>query len=245
MRERKFRCGTKSASKIATSSPVAVVSHGYWRSAYGGSSDIVGRTLSLNGQPFDIIGVAGEGFSGLQVGRATEVYVPLCTMPIVQGGQDRLDDRTSWLLYVFGRLRPGLTTEAAGRRLAALAPAIFGATVPEDWPTEAQEDYRRTTLTAVPGVKVGHAVMPGRPTGCTVVLLETPRLGERAGRLRFTTDALPGGGNALGYTLLQGAGGGPHIRVFDGSTGAQVPGAIGSPPGEILTTVARRVLARE
>jgi putative ABC transport system permease protein len=130
--------------------PVAVVSHGYWRSAYGGSPDVVGRTLSLNAQPFEIIGVAEAGFSGLQVGRAAEVYVPLCTMPIVQGGQDRLDDRTSWLLYVFGRLRPGMSTEAAGRRLAALAPAIFGATVPEEWPTEAQEDYRRTTLTAVP-----------------------------------------------------------------------------------------------
>lgn len=130
--------------------PVAVVSHGFWSSAYGGSPGVVGTTLSLNGQSFEIIGVAGAGFSGMQVGRATDVFVPLCAMPIVQGGYDSLDDRSSWLLYIFGRLRPGLTTEEAGRRLAALAPSAFRATVPEDLPTETQDDYRRTTLTAVP-----------------------------------------------------------------------------------------------
>ena len=125
-------------------------SNGFWRSAYGGSPDVVGRTVSLNGHPFEIIGVAGAGFSGIQVGRAAEVYVPLCTMPIVQGGHDSLDERSTWFLYIFGRRRAGVTTEDAGRRLAALATGIFGATVPEDWPTEAKEDYLRTTLTAVP-----------------------------------------------------------------------------------------------
>ena len=44
-----------------------------------------------------------------------------------------------------------------------------------------------------------------------VVLLETPRLDARSGRLRFDTDALPGG-NSLGYTRLQGSGGGPLGR---------------------------------
>jgi predicted permease len=130
--------------------PVAVVGHAFWRSAYGGSPDAVGRTLSLNGHPFEVIGVAAAGFSGVQVGRAAEVYVPLCAMPIVQGGHDPLDERGTWFLYIFGRLRPGTTAEDAGRRLAALAPAVFGATVPDDWPTEAREDYRRTTLAAVP-----------------------------------------------------------------------------------------------
>lgn len=130
--------------------PVAVIGHGFWRGAHGGSPDAVGKTLSLNGHPFEIIGVAAAGFSGVNVGRAAEVYVPLCAMPVVQGGHDPLDARSTWFLYIFGRLRPEATTEEAGRRLAALAPAIFGATVPDDWPTEAKARYRRTSLTAVP-----------------------------------------------------------------------------------------------
>jgi predicted permease len=129
--------------------PVVVVSHGFWRSAYGGSPDVVGRTISLDGHPFEVVGVAAAGFSGIEVGRATQVFVPLCTLPLVKGDPDALDERSTWFLYVFGRLRPGTTAEDASRRLAALAPGVFGATVPEDWPTEAMDAYRRTTLTAV------------------------------------------------------------------------------------------------
>jgi putative ABC transport system permease protein len=157
--------------------PAVVISDAFWRSAYGGSPDVVGRTLSLNGHPFEIIGVAQAGFSGVQVGRAAEVYVPLCTMPIVQGGNDSLNDRSTWFLYVFGRRRPGMTTEETGQRLAALAPAIFGATVPEDWPTEAKEDYRRTTLTAVPaangysGVSQYHEALVALMAAVGLVLL--------------------------------------------------------------------------
>ena len=157
--------------------PVAVISHGFWRSAYAGRPDAVGRTVSLNGHPFEIIGVAAAGFSGVQVGRADEVFVPLCTMPIVQGGQSPLDDRSSWFLYVFGRVRPGMTTEGAGQRLAALAPAVFGATVPEELPTEAKEEYRRTTLTAVPaangysGVTQYHSALLALMAAVVLVLL--------------------------------------------------------------------------
>ena len=130
--------------------PAVVVSHGFWRSAYGGSPDIVGRTLTLNGSAFEIIGVAAAGFSGVQVGRAAEVFVPLCTMPIVTGRHDALDDRSGWFLYIFGRRQPGMTTEEASQRLRQLAPAIFGATIPDGWSTEAQEEYRRASLSAVP-----------------------------------------------------------------------------------------------
>lgn len=130
--------------------PLAVIGHDFWRREYGESPDVVGQAVSLNGQPFEIVGVAAAGFHGLQVGRSAEVYLPLCSMPIAQGGQDSLDDRTTWLLYVFGRRRPGVGTEETGRRLAALAPIVFGATVPDEWPTEARTEYQRTALTAVP-----------------------------------------------------------------------------------------------
>ncbi|HET8655972.1 MAG TPA: ABC transporter permease, partial [Longimicrobiaceae bacterium] len=150
--------------------PVAVVSYGFWQSEYGGSPGAVGRSISLDGHPFEIIGVAAAGFTGVEVGRASEVYVPLCTMPIVQGGHDGLDDRSTWFLYIFGRRRPGVTTEDAARRLAALAPAVFRATVPEDWPTEAKESYRRTTLTAVPAAN-GYSGVRSRYHDALVALM--------------------------------------------------------------------------
>ena len=150
--------------------PVAVVSHDFWRSEFAASPGAVGKTISLDGHPFEIVGVAAAGFSGMHVGRAARVYVPLCTMPMVEGRQDVLDERSTWFLYIFGRRRPGMTTEEAGRRLAAVTPSVFGATVPEDWPTRAKEEYKRTTLTAVPAAS-GYSGVRGQYRGALLALM--------------------------------------------------------------------------
>ena len=60
-------------------SRVAVISHRMWHSRFGARQDIVGRVVRLAGQPFEIIGVAPEGFSGLtdQAQAFTSIWVPL------------------------------------------------------------------------------------------------------------------------------------------------------------------------
>ena len=64
--------------------PVALLSYGFWQGHYGGPSGAVGSTLSLNDHPFEIIGVAPPGFYGMDVGRESEVFVPICTVAILQ-----------------------------------------------------------------------------------------------------------------------------------------------------------------
>jgi predicted permease len=58
---------------------VVVISHRLWRSRYGARPDAVGRVVRLAGQPFEIVGVAPEGFSGLndQAQASTSIWVPL------------------------------------------------------------------------------------------------------------------------------------------------------------------------
>ncbi|HEU0076045.1 MAG TPA: ABC transporter permease, partial [Longimicrobiaceae bacterium] len=135
---------------------VAVLGHGFWQSAYGGAAGAVGRSVSLNGHPFQIVGVAERGFTGVEVGRAAQVFAPLCAMAVVEGGDGGLDERSFWFLRVVGRLKEGVTPAAARARLAALAPAVFGATVPPDWDEKGKREYVGNTLDVVPAA-TGHS----------------------------------------------------------------------------------------
>src|SRR5437588_10119599 len=50
-----------------------VLSYGFWQDHYGGTSSAIGSTLSLNRQPFQVIGVAAPGFYGMEKGEKFDV----------------------------------------------------------------------------------------------------------------------------------------------------------------------------
>ncbi|MGH7717684.1 MAG: ABC transporter permease, partial [Gemmatimonadaceae bacterium] len=128
----------------------AVLGHGFWRREYGGRTDIIGKTISLVGQPFEIVGVVAPGFGGPEVGREAQVYAPLCAEAQVNGSSSTLDQRSNWWLRVMGRRDENLSLAQAIARLKALAPEAYTATVPADWPDEYKTEYRARTLSALP-----------------------------------------------------------------------------------------------
>ncbi|MBC8165831.1 MAG: ABC transporter permease, partial [Bryobacteraceae bacterium] len=107
--------------------PVVVISHGYWTRRFGGDRSVIGSKILLNGYPFEIAGVAPRGFEGLMVGQEMEVFVPLSMKPQITPTWDGLDDRRTWFLNVFARLRPGVSREQAQTRLAPLQRQILEA----------------------------------------------------------------------------------------------------------------------
>jgi hypothetical protein len=114
--------------------PVVVISHAFWQTHFGGAPDAIGRTLTLERVPLTIVGVTPPGFFGLAAGRSFDVAIPLGVEPLIRGSESRLDQRTSWWLQVFVRLKHGQSIEAATALMQTLQPGIRDATLPSSGP---------------------------------------------------------------------------------------------------------------
>lgn len=95
---------------------VVLLTHGAWQQLFGGDSDVLGREVRINSIPRTVIGVLPSDFAG-PVGEA-DVYFPLDLASILRDPVSAR--RTYWLGFV-GRLKPGVTHEAAQRELTAIA----------------------------------------------------------------------------------------------------------------------------
>ena len=100
--------------------PVVVISHDWWQQRFGGARSAIGRSITINGAPVTIIGVAPRGFTGDIVGQPTDIWIPLMMQPAIMPHRDwRADRQTSWLLMM-GRLKPGVSLEQARTQLAEI-----------------------------------------------------------------------------------------------------------------------------
>jgi predicted permease len=106
--------------------PVAVISHKYWMSRFGGSPDVVGAAASVNNVPVTIVGVLAPDFTGVEqtMGEAPDVSLPIALEPQLNAGltapQALIARPTFWWLYVMGRLEPGVTAAQVQANLAGV-----------------------------------------------------------------------------------------------------------------------------
>ena len=129
---------------------VAVVSSGFATAEYGAPEGALGRSVSLDGHSFVVVGVTEPSFFGVDVGSRIQVYAPICAEATERGTESSLDERSDWWLQLMGRPRHHYAADQVNARLAAAAPAINAATVPGDWPVDIQARYLHTSLGAVP-----------------------------------------------------------------------------------------------
>jgi predicted permease len=101
--------------------PVAVLSYAYWKTRFAGDRGVVGRKIVVNGYPLTIIGVSQAGFDGVQPGYSPQIRVPMAMHDSLPKAQyPELKDRRRRFIQVFGRLKPGVTVEAARAGLQPL-----------------------------------------------------------------------------------------------------------------------------
>ena len=100
--------------------PVAVLSFAFWRDHLGADPSVIGATVSINGLPFQVLGVAAPRFRSAIWGETPGVFVPMSMVgEILPGKGKRLIDHTDKWVNILGRLKPGVSSATA---VAAMNP---------------------------------------------------------------------------------------------------------------------------
>jgi predicted permease len=120
------------AAEESAGDAVVLLSHGYWQRRFGGSPDVVGGTLDVDGSVQVVAGVLPDGFrlpGEFRSGTEADLYLPL--------GLDRseVSARGSHFLAALARLRPGVTEAQAEQVLARVATG-FIERFPDDYPQD-------------------------------------------------------------------------------------------------------------
>jgi putative ABC transport system permease protein len=139
---------TATDDRRGCAAPPAVISYGFWQQEYAGNLSVLGRTLTLDRHPYEIVGVTPPDFFGVEVGRTFDVAVPLCAEPYTIR-LSNLDRKDNWFLAAMGRLKPGWSRARATAHLETISPALFRATLPNYRPEE-EKTYLAFRLAAFP-----------------------------------------------------------------------------------------------
>ena len=105
---------------------VAVMNYGTWQSRFGGTPDIVGRQLRLNGQVVTVIGVTRAGFIGINGLVGPDLWLPFALAERLLPSEMRtaFSDRGKPMLHGVGRLKPGVTVAQAQANVETVASAL-------------------------------------------------------------------------------------------------------------------------
>ncbi len=110
---------------MAGADPHVVLGYRLWKRRFGGDPEVLRKPLTINGQPFVVVGIAPDGFAGPERVETADLWVPIAALPRINSGQAKWlnEPRTLWL-RVMGRLRPGTTVEQAAPVIATIAEGI-------------------------------------------------------------------------------------------------------------------------
>ena len=111
--------------KPGSEAPVVIASYLYWKNT-GFDPQLVGKDIRINERPFTVVGITPEHFTGTMMVFGPELYFPLGDFDLLNGDFEARAKRTferrdAYDLFVVGRLKPGISTAAAGAVLQTVA----------------------------------------------------------------------------------------------------------------------------
>ena len=106
--------------QVPLRNPVVVLNHKFWQQRLGSDLAVIGKTLTLNGHSFTVVGVAPAGFSGIEMIYEPDFWAAMMMQRQIAPEMDLLGNRTGYWLFVAGRPKPGVTPEQVQADLSIL-----------------------------------------------------------------------------------------------------------------------------
>ncbi len=120
---------------------VAVLSYRYWETKLGSDPSVLNEPIVINGTSMTVVGIAPKDFNGTTLGALPDVFVPISMRGQLERRFDGFEQRRSYWIYVFGRLKPGVTVDQAQTSLNLLYRPILS-----DVEAPLQEGMSDTTM---------------------------------------------------------------------------------------------------
>jgi predicted permease len=101
-------------------SDVVVLSHGFWQRRFAGDPRILGKTIRLGPRDLTVIGIAPEGFAGVDA-RRVDAWIPIGQAQVFHLAMENWPSHWGHVwVRIYARLKPGVTPEAAATRASTL-----------------------------------------------------------------------------------------------------------------------------
>ena len=140
---------------------VAVLSYEFWQRRFGGASDVAGKVIGIEGQPFTIIGVTRKWFTGMVTGESADVTIPMKST----------ENRSLLWVFITGRLKNGVTAAQARAQLQSFWPEVLRATASTETPGLRRQAFFSMGLDVAPAATGINAALRSRFTQPLYVLM--------------------------------------------------------------------------
>ena len=117
---------------VPSKHPVAVIGYNLWQRRFNSDPDLIGKPITINGQPLTVVGIAPPQYTGMIRGLGIDIWVPMMTVPLISEYGERALGRGNRGLKMVGRLKPETTIEHARARFNLLTQEMRAAH-PEEW----------------------------------------------------------------------------------------------------------------
>ena len=141
--------------RVPGAQPVVVLSHAYWTRRFARDPGVLNQTLLVNNTSLTIVGIAQDGFTGIQVGQSADIFVPLMMKAQMTPERDGLLEWNNYWLAVLARRKPNLSMVQAETGINAAYRPLLQEQLAKinGWDQQKRQRFLDKKISLVPGGK--------------------------------------------------------------------------------------------